>query len=69
MKNKLVLLAYCINDLTDLATEAEKRDLPVEILVNESEVFNVIKNSEAGYVVGVCCPAKVALNKQEIKEK
>lgn len=56
---RLVLLAYCTNDLTELVTQAENRGLPVEVLIKDDALFDVIKDHGARYLVGVCCPRKI----------
>lgn len=56
---RLVLLAYCTDNLTELVREAEDKGLPVEVLVKDDELFDIIKRHDARYLVGVCCPAKI----------
>jgi hypothetical protein len=59
MKNRLVLLAYCTNNLPQLVKEAENRNLPVEVLIKDDTLFDVITSHKTKYVVGVCCPNKI----------
>lgn len=57
---RLVLIAYCAGNQSELVAEAEKRGLPVEILANNDRIYDILIPRGITHVVGVCCPAEIA---------